>query len=91
MRYDTIEQAKQGRQIISFMYKHLSDGELRPHWRDSRVLPLTWRHGKKGTHILGWDIDANNWRRFALINMNEVQLTEEEWMETDEFKKATGA
>lgn len=91
MRYDTLEQARQQKQLVSFMYKHLADGVDRHHWRDSRVIPLSWRHGNKGTHILGWDIDANNWRRFALINMNEVQFSDEEWTHTDEYKKATGA
>lgn len=66
------------RKQVEIQYKYLDGGEFRQR-RYGAIQPIKWLIGRKGTHILAWDTEAENWRRFAIENIERVFVTDVQW------------
>lgn len=73
--------AKMSKQV-EIQYKYL-DGTGLEERRYGSIQPIKWLVGRNGTHILAWDTEANNWRRFAVVNIERVFVTDVDWTNTD--------
>lgn len=69
--------AKMGKQV-EILYKYLDQGEIRGR-RFGSIQPIKWLHGRNGVHILCWDTEEDNWRRFAISNIERVVITDIDW------------
>lgn len=69
--------AKMGKQV-EIMYKYLDAGEFKQR-RYGSIQPIKWLYGRKGVHILAWDTEADNWRRFAISHIERVVITDIDW------------
>lgn len=69
----------QMRKQVEIIYKYLDGGEFMQK-RFGSVQPIKWVHGgRKGIHILTWDTEQENWRRFAVANIERVVITDIDW------------
>jgi predicted DNA-binding transcriptional regulator YafY len=67
--------AKLQRQV-EIIYMYLD----KPQKRYGSVQPIKWCQGRKGLHILTWDTEKEEYRRFAVENIQRVNLTDKEWV-----------
>lgn len=70
--------AKMKKQVeIQYRYLYKEEKESR---RYGSIQPIRWLYGKDGSlHILGWDTEKDNWRRFAVENIERVFVTDIDW------------
>jgi predicted DNA-binding transcriptional regulator YafY len=47
--------------------------------REGYIQPLEFMIGEKGLHVLAWDVERQDYRRFAVANIMEVSLTDMQW------------
>lgn len=73
--------------LVKIRYQYLDKSFQRTE-REAYVQPVDWLIGRKGIHILGWDLVRNDWRRFALENIIEVSLTDMKWSKKIKTKLA---
>lgn len=73
-----IYSAKEKKQL-EITYQYL-DNKIRRH---GYIQPIKWLVGRKGFHILAWDTREDGWRRFAIKNIQEIKVTNEDWVRTD--------
>jgi predicted DNA-binding transcriptional regulator YafY len=67
------------RKVVEIEYRYLD----MPSKRIGGIQPIKWLHGRNGLHILTWDVEANQWRRFAVSNIERVTLTDTDWIKQD--------
>lgn len=63
---------------VEILYRYLDNGELLSR-RYGAIQPIKWVNGRKGVHVLAWDTGKNNWRRFAVENIERVLITDMDW------------
>lgn len=47
--------------------------------REGYIQPLEFIFGEQGLHILAWDVERQDFRRFAVANIMEISLTDIQW------------
>lgn len=87
--YENIQMGADEGKIMQFMYRYLHQGEWQTASRPTRIHPMTWCVGKKGIHVLGWDVETDQWRRFSIENIFSITITPDTFTPTEEFLKAT--
>lgn len=75
--------AKLGKQVEIFyhhMYPEKRRAEGKPAARYGSIQPVRWVKGRFGKlQVLAWDVEKGGWRRFAVENIERVQLTDIDW------------
>lgn len=85
LAYEFLKLSAYYKVIIRIRYRHL-DNQKGKKDRYAYIQPIDWSFGRNGLHILAWDVQKENWRRFAVKNILEVTLTDIEWTEEIESK-----
>lgn len=61
--------------VVKIRYQYL-DKRMSHTERVGYIQPLQFLNGRKGLHVLAWDVEEDNYRRFAVANILEVSLTD---------------
>lgn len=73
--------AKMGK-LVEIDYRYIDKNTVFTH-RFGSIQPIKWLEGREGLHILAWDSDVDNWRRFAVNNIEQVCVTDSDWTNTE--------
>lgn len=69
---------KKYKTLVKIRYQYL-DKSFQRTVREGYVQPIDFAIGRKGLHILTWDVEKQDFRRFAVANIEEVSLTDMKW------------
>lgn len=78
------------KRLVKIKYRYLRES-LGRREREGYIQPLEFTVGKKGLHVRAWDVEKNDYRQFAVANIQEISLTDLEWTKVIKPKKLQSA